>query len=519
MTQKAGIQGFHKIGRRAFRYHFTTSAAFTCATTITHTQSLLTMARAKKSWFVGFTKKPTGSTTITATATSRGGEAGHGDVAQLANQLSVGANIGGIDPDKERDPPARATSLVFPEVKQTTAARWSDDHPPPNFEALFASIQQPEVALTEHLRALNCDQQPSSPMETLLPPRDDKTSFVPAKDSTNEEFAKRIAELDITNDAAFRALSRTTKAGDKAPRLANMRKFWMALNDMAQYWDTSADNYYITKVPTDPDKPGHEMFTKDVKRYKGRRTGNGSDMPDKYRADTVNAFVEGVTAAFKCRVNPPFVAESRFAPMMQIKNLEQPIRLTSVVMRLPPALEKPGAFLEGPVMGVLEKNTIDFCSLPSSSDPQRIKISSRKSEHDLLREIAAMLMIAQQRAREHKEPVTQTEEAWYSTKPRWGGGSGSKLPGLQQAEDEYNEIINRMNAAPDSPEMPQWEKERLAAVRPLKKARLMAQNWSTLKPKIPNLWSGKTNYMAIGKPPGSPYDEVSTAKTIMFRHD
>ena len=115
------------------------------------------MAREKKSWFVGFDKKTTGSTTITATATSRGREAGHGDVAQLTNQLSVGANIGGIDPEKERDPPARATSLVFPEVKQTDTARWSDDHPPPNLQALFASIQRPEVYLTEHLRALNCD--------------------------------------------------------------------------------------------------------------------------------------------------------------------------------------------------------------------------------------------------------------------------------------------------------------------------------------------------------------------------
>jgi len=514
VTQKAGIQGSCKIGRQALTLHSTTSSAITSATTITTTQSLSTMAR-EKSWFVGFTKKPAGGTATTAQ--SRGGERGHGDVAQLANQLSAGANIGGIDPEKERDPPARATALVFPEVKQTATARWSSDHPPPNLQALFASIQRPEVPLTEHLRALNCDHQPSSPMETLLPPRDDKSSYVPAKTSSNEEFARRIAELDITNDAAFRVLSKTTKPGDKAPRLANMRKFWMALNDMAQYWDTSADNYYIAKVPTDPDKPGHEMFTKDVKRYKGRRTGNGSEMPDKYRADTANAFVEGVTAAFKCRVNPPFVTKERFAPTMQIKHMEQPVRLTSVVMRLPPALDKPGAFLEGPVMGVLEKNTIDFCSPPSRSDPQRIKISERKSEHDLLREIAAMLMIAQQRAREKQEPVTQTEEAWYSTKPRWGGGPGSKLPGLQQAEDEYNEIIHYMNATPeDSPDMVLLETQRLGAAKKLQRARIVSKNWLTLKGRISSLWSDKTNYMAVGKPLGSPYDEVSAAHAISF---
>ncbi|KAM0705169.1 hypothetical protein Q7P35_007956 [Cladosporium inversicolor] len=474
------------------------------------------MAR-EKSWFVGFTKKHAGSTTITAT-TSRGGAGGRvGVVAQLANQLSVGANIGGIDPDQERDPPARATPLVFPKVKKTTTARWSSDHPPPNFQALFGSIQRPDVPLTEHLRALNCDQQPPSPMETLLPPRDDETSYVPAKTSTNQEFAKRVAELDITNDAASRALSKTTKPGDKAPCLTNMRKFWIALNDMAQYWDASADNYYISKVPTDPDRPGHEMFTKDVKRYKGRRTGNGSEMPDKYRADTANAFVEGVTGAFRCRVSPPFVANERFAPMMQIRHLEQPVRLTSVVTRLPPALEKPGAFLEGPVMGVLESNTIDFCSSLSASDPRRIRISERKSEHDLLREIAAMLMIAQQRSRENQGPVTQTEEAWYSTKARWGGGTGSKLPGLQQAEDEYNEIIHRMNADLESPKMELWETERLGALKNVKRARAIAQKWSTLKAKIPNLWSDKTSYMAVGKPPGSPYDQIFLV-SCLFHH-
>jgi len=90
-----------------------------------------------------------------------------------------------------------------------------------------------------------------------------------------------------------------------SPRLVEMRKSWSALSAMADYWDASADNYYIAKVPTDPSKPGHEMFTKDVKRFKGRRVGNGADMPDNFRADTVNAFVEGVISAFGYRVNPP----------------------------------------------------------------------------------------------------------------------------------------------------------------------------------------------------------------------
>jgi hypothetical protein len=166
-------------------------------------------------------------------------------------------------------------------------------------------------------------------------------------------------------------------------------------------------------------------------------------------------------------------------------------------------------------MGVLEKNTIDFCSKPSRSDPQRIKISERLSEHDLLREIAAMLLIAQQRAHENQGPPTQTEEAWYSTKPRWGGGPGSKLPGLQQAEDEYNGIIHRMNADLDSPDMGLMEVELQGAAKKVKKARVISQNWSTLKGRISSLWHDKTNYMSIGKLPGSTYDEVSKPNTII----
>ena len=464
------------------------------------------MAR-EKSWFVAFTKKPAGSVAITAT--SLAGYAGRGDVGRLANQLSAGVNIGGIDPDTERDPPARATPLVFPEVARASTARWSSDHPPPNFQQLFASIQRPEDWLSKHLLALNCDRQFPCSSNALLPPRDDGTSYIPAKSSTDKKFAERVAELDITNDAAFRALSKTTKPGEKAPRFLYMRKFWIFLDNMAQYWDKSADEYYLTEVPTDPNKPGYDMFTKDVERYKGRRIGSGSDMPDKFRADTVTAFVEGVTAAFNCRISPPYIAPRRFAPTMQVNKLEQPVRLTSVVMRLPTDRDKIRArTMEGPVMGVLERNTTNF------NDTSGRKLSPRKSEHDLLREIAAMLLLAQQRAHEQQGPDTQTEEKWYSTKPRWGGGSGSKMPAVQRCEDEYKEILARIADA--TSETPDLEPQRLDAKKKLQKAQHIAKKWTTLQGSMSSLWDGKTDYMAIGKPPGSPYDQVSI--TLMTKH-
>jgi hypothetical protein len=462
---------------------------------------------ARGSWFVGSTKKPVGGTANTALLITS--LAGRGDVGRLANQLRVGVNIGGIDPNTERDPPARATTLVFPEVAKTPTVRWSSEHPPPDYQRLFASIQRAEVWLSNHLLALNCDRHSPCHGDTLLPLRDDNTLYIPARTSTDKDFATRIAELDITHDAASRALARTPKPGDTVASFLHMRKFWLALDNMAQYWDTSADDYYLIKADRDSSKPGYDMFTKDVERYKGRRISNGSQMPDKYRVDTVNAFVEGVTAAFNWRISPPYVAENRFAPIMQVGNLEQPVRLTSVVMRLPTGPDKPtrrdkakALIREGPVMGVLERNTTDLDStLPD------YKVSARKSEHDLLREIAAMLMLAQQRARKQKGPITPPKDAWYLTKPRWGGGSGSKLPGLQQAEEERDEVMIEVGYNPaGSAELA----ERLHyATRNLQKAQLASRDWKTLKPRM-SLWSDKIDYQAIGKPPGSPYDEVSS---------
>lgn len=454
---------------------------------------------------MGSTMKLADSTTSNATPPGEM-HAGNEEMDRLANMVRAGANIGGIDPETERDPPARALRLVFPETTTTPAVRWSDDHPPPDFQRLFASIKRAEAPLTGHLRALNCDHQPCGQGEALLPLREDGDSYIPPKAREEKEFADRIAELDITNDAAFRALSRTTKPGKTAPRIAKLRRFWVHLDEMAQYWDTTADQNYSINVPVDPSKSGPDDPTKIVKRYKGRRTGNGRDMPDTYRANTVNAFVEGVTSAFNCRVSQPWVAPKRWYPAMQIGRIELPVRLTGMVLRLPTDRDKARAgVLEGPVMGILERNTIDFIS------DATFMLSPRMSEHDLLREIAAMLLIAQQRAREGVVPNTQSDDKWWETKPRWGGGPGSKVPGLQECEDNYAKILARIAEAGSESTKDMKAQERNAKER-LKRTQDVVKGWTTLA-SVPSLWNKRFEYKAIGKSPESPYDEVSSIRT------
>ena len=433
------------------------------------------------------------------------GERGHEEDLD-ADISSAGANISGIDPEEERSPPERPTPVVFPQVDAVHVVRWSDAHPPPDFQQLFASIQRHEAVLTGHLKALNCHQQACSLPEALLPLRDDGTSYFAPTADTEKNFGDRIAEIDITTDAAFRSLSKTTKPGQIAPRLAHLRKFWLSMDNMAEYWDTSMDQYYSREIPVRPIPSQCNVILQSKEFYKGRRTGPAKEMPETWRADTVRAFVEGVTSAFNCRVSQPYIAPGRVAPVIQINRLEQPIRLSGVVMRLPADQAKArSGILEGPVIGIFEANCIDFSSTEAAA--------KNRSEHHLLREIAAMLFLAQQRRRESQTATSPGEGEWYTTKPRWGGGAGHRLSKLEEAEADHRKILTRLTRInPDLLTNAQRNEEREAR-RELKSQQVTAKRWTTVKGAA-GLWDPRTEYKAVGRSPGSPYDEVRSPPGI-----
>lgn len=462
----------------------------------THIQSPHTMAKERSCWLACFAKRPT-KTAMSLEERDRGNE-----VDLLADRRRAGTPLRGIDPEDEREPPERPTRISFPQVETALVVRWSDARPPPDFQYLFARIQRQEAVLTSHLEALNCYHQAGASAYALLPLRDDGTSYFAPTAETEKSFGNRIAEINITNDAAFRALSKTTKAGETAPRLANLRKFWISLDNMAQYWDTTADQYYDREILVRPIASQCDVILQSKKFYKGRRTAVGSEMPDSYRVDTVRAFVEGVTSAFNCRVSQPYVAPGRVAPVIQINKLEQPIRLPGVVMRLPSDLAKArSGILEGPLIGIFESNCIDF----GSTD----EVFKNKSEHHLLREIAALLFLAQQRRREGQTAVIPGEGAWYTTKRRWGGGPGGKLAKLEQAEDDHTNAyirLDKIEPTSDALSGPTHAEERHAR-REINSLKVSAKKWATIKGNA-GLWDPKAEYKAIGKVPGSQYDEV-----------
>jgi hypothetical protein len=457
-------------------------------------QSPLTMAKERGCWSACFAKKTTKS------ATPREGRDRGNDEYLFADNMSAGTKIIGIDPEEERSPPERPTPIAFPQVDATPVARWSDAHPPPDFQQLFASIQRHEAVLTGHLKALNCHQQAGSQPEDLLPLRDDGTSYLAPTADTEKDFGDRIAEIDITTDAAFRSLSKTTKPGDIAPRLAHMRKFWINLETMAEYWDASEDQYYSREIPVRPIPSQCHVILQNKEFYKGRRTGPGTEMSDGYRADTVRGFVEGITSAFNCRVSQPFIAPGRAAPVIQINKLEQPVRLSGVVMRLPTDQTKArSGILEGPVIGVFDHNCINFSSAEEAS--------MNKSEHHLLREIAVLLYLAQQRRREDQKATIPGEGTWYTTQPRWGGGAGHRLSKLEEAEAEHRKILTRLTKIKPEALTNKQRNEEREARREVNSQKVTAKRWATVKGPA-GLWAPRIEYKAVGKTPGSQYDEV-----------
>lgn len=183
-----------------------------------------------------------------------------------ADRDTTGASAHYIDPDEERDPPAKPTPLTFPSVEPVSCRTWDDATPPPNFQALFTRVLKPADISETHLQALNIDLQGQCYVEKLLPPAPDGSSYIlplPSEEVTSvetsdapasktapsparkrKEFDDRIKELQVDNMTAYRVITRNTQPGTKLPRLAYMRTFWQGLESMSQYWDCTLDQYY-----------------------------------------------------------------------------------------------------------------------------------------------------------------------------------------------------------------------------------------------------------------------------------
>lgn len=175
---------------------------------------------------------------------------------------------------------------------------------------------------------------------------------------------------------------------------------------------------------------------------------------------------------------------------------------------------------------------------------------------DLAREIVAALITAQHRAREGKTEKRIGEGAWWTTKPRWGGGPGGPI-GREVEMQSGDDVVGDKDEPPSSSsstESPSEEKPESAipggnglslprrpgsgsssssrslwtglpsssggakGAKRLKKSGNMAiyDSYRMVRPPAAT-WDKKTKYAAIGRARGADYDDIFVISAL-FHH-
>lgn len=322
------------------------------------------------------------------------------------------------------------------------------------------------------------------------------------KAPTQDVFAKYAQELSCSTDDGLRSIGRRKpRSGHHAPKFDHFRRFWTHLEMVSQYWDTAHDHYYEDaearrNSAANASKTAHSSLSNaghfpdasmasHPKRYKGFRVSTGSKMPETVRIDAARAFVDAISGLFGCNMTNP-----KRVPQLELGNLLVPVTQTAIVWRLPQdkTYLKQG-FVEGPVIGLQCRAETAFVK-----DPHAAVI-------DIAREIAGLLLLAEERAREGKPKTIPGEGKWYTTKPRWGGGPGG----------EFGEAEGNKDTKPLPHSSHHFSAARRHSTGNIQMAsRKMSEEdvWRQLKPGN-GLWEPRTTYLAVGKDRSTPYDNVS----------
>ncbi|KAK9847542.1 hypothetical protein MYU51_018641 [Penicillium brevicompactum] len=474
------------------------------------------------------------------------------------------------EPEKERKPPADPTPLDFPVYNLPNVASNESDSRLTEMSDLLADIKRPQDITMERFRPLNLQMDTDVPVSRMIPEdTSHPTAPLPWEDTSEptednprplmgngapyphkERYETLRGEMELDNDDTFREVARLQpRPGRSRVRVTQSRKFWTGLERMAQYWDTSLDHYYERPASPEatppseeeqandtmsvdeelkiPDGPGDAMDVDEartltpvddaeearpapaVTMYTGRRIGNGSEMPDDTRDETVRAFVEMAAWPFGCQVTVPTLA-----PRLTTKNLLFPVRQTFQSSRSPRdrQLARSG-MLEGPVL-------ISQCRPETSFRNANDAPGTGLGEVcDLFREVGGMLLAAQERAREGAIERQPGEGKWWTTAPRFGGapndgiledlinnGHGMSLP---------DSMMEEARPAPEAKRR-QFEHPFVTSLsrRPSAMRRLTSsEKWKILQPG-PSLWDKRMSYMQIGKVQECPFDDIYMISSI-----
>lgn len=129
---------------------------------------------------------------------------------------------------------------------------------------------------------------------------------------------------------------------------------------------------------------------------------------------------------------------------------------------------------------------------------------------DILREVGAMLLAAEERAREGKTEVKPGEGKWWTTTPRWGGAPNDDVGDTAGSNSDEKPVPESGNARKRSKyEHPLMSSRRSGTSRKLSNA----EKWKLIQPG-PSLWDKRMVYMQIGKAKESLFDDVCMLRGV-----
>ncbi|KAI9751002.1 MAG: hypothetical protein M4579_006212 [Chaenotheca gracillima] len=401
----------------------------------------------------------------------------------------------------DRKPPARPTAPEFPRYSSTGNLRPFTKEAADHIYALFSTVHGAAAIKNKHLEALNitCEEGISLnafvPDASLLPP-DAEPPIEGAASGPSfmlstgrpapgwDVFWSRAKDLLVDNEAAFCAAQRVPPPKGKGPvKLGSFFKFWLGLEYMGQYWDSSRDHYYEEEVYEQGDgekSDGNASKKRKRERYEGHRIGTGKEMPDVYREDTVRDLLDPIVYLFGCQTLPP-----RVTPRVTLRNTLFPVRVTHSVYRTPSDRTKARkGFVEGPVIAIQCRPEISFNTRDTGDSV------GPEDRLNLLRELAGALLVAQERSREGKPMLRPGEGQWYTTVPRWGGGPGGEVGEAAGITDEIEPVKGDRN-----PRRSKTRKE------------LNAEAYKKVEPGM-GTWDIRTEFKHIGKDAAEPIDHI-----------
>jgi len=219
-------------------------------------------------------------------------------------------------------------------------------------------------------------------------------------------------------------------------------------------------------------------------------------MPSDTREMIVKAFVDLAMWPFNMHVDNM----DRSAPRLTIQNLRVIVPLNKRVWRDPVNRDDARrGIVTGPALGISARHVYGFAE------------NSFGSELDVLRELGAILLLAQERAREGRTEEVAGKGMWWSEKPRWAG-LPYEVPGEYQAQqrDETEGKLGNLESNRRKKEkgvggLRRGRRESLPADMTMRQRAIHAYKLNL--PPTP-MWEPKARYVRLGADKGSDYDEA-----------